>query len=255
MSTWSQLSEELRRWSEDGRRAGLWWRDDDAKKNGPKLARLISLAKTSRVPLAVAVIPGQFQDDLGLAFAGVPELAVLVHGLRHENFAPSGEKKSEFGSYRPVAEMLDDVAVAFETLMVLFPKLAHSVFVPPWNRIAPELVARLPLARLRGFSQFGPRAAKNPVEGLIEVNCHMDLIDWRGKKGFVGEELALSALISHLRSRRTGSVDPGEATGILSHHDVMDDKSWLFLAELFDRTKGSEVAHWLTVNEIFNLPK
>ena len=65
MSTWSQLSEELRRWSEEGRRAGLWWRDDDAKKNGPKLARLISLAKTSRVPLAVAVIPGQVQDDLG----------------------------------------------------------------------------------------------------------------------------------------------------------------------------------------------
>ena len=255
MSTWSQLSEELRRWSEDGRRAGLWWRDDDAKKNGPKLARLISLAETSRVPLAVAVIPGQVQDDLGLAFAGVPELSVLVHGLGHENFSPSGEKKSEFGPYRPVAEMLGDIAVAFETLMVRFPTRTHPVFVPPWNRIDPELVACLPMVRFRGLSQFGPRAAKNPVEGLIEVNCHMDLIDWRENKGFVGEELALSALISHLRSRRTGSVDAGEATGILSHHDVMDDKSWQFLAELFDRTKGSEVAHWLTMNEIFNLPK
>jgi len=83
----------------------------------------------------------------------------------------------------------------------------------------------------------------------------MDLIDWRGKKEFVGEELALSALIWHLRARRIGTVDAGEATGILSHHDVMDDKSWVFLAKLFDRTKGSEVAHWLTVNEIFNLPK
>ena len=91
MSTWSELSEELRRWSERGRRAGLWSRDDDAKKSGPKLARLIALAKTSQVPLAVAVIPGQVQDDLGLAFAGVPELSVLVHGLGHENFSPLGE--------------------------------------------------------------------------------------------------------------------------------------------------------------------
>ena len=255
MSTWSELSEELRRWSEDGRRADFWWRDDDTKKNGPKLARLISLAKTNQVPLALAVIPGQVKDDLELAFAGVPELTVLVHGLSHENFAPSGEKKAEFGPHRPVADMLDEITIAFETLMMLFPKRVHPVFVPPWNRIDSELVARLPLARLRGLSQFGPRAAKNPVAGLIEGNCHVDLIDWRGKKGFVGLELALSALISHLRARRTGAADAGEATGILSHHDVMDDKSWLFLAELFDRTKGSEGAHWLTMNEIFNLPK
>ena len=253
MTTWSKLSEELGRWAEEGCRANLWWRDDDAMGDGPKFRRLVAMAKTNEVPLALAVIPGGVKDNLKLQCADFPELAVLVHGLKHKNLAPFGEKKSEFGPYRPVKEMLEDVAAAFEILKARFPNSTYPVFVPPWNRIDPELVACLPKANLLGLSRFGPRMSINRIKGLNECNCHVDLIDWRGKRNFVGQEMALDALISHLCARRTGAVDAGEATGILSHHNVMDDNSWKFLEELFDRTKGGEGARWLNMNQIFNL--
>ena len=113
MTTWSKLTEELHLWSEEGCRADLWWRDDDATKDGPKLRRLISIAKTNEVPLALAVIPRGVKNNFELKCADIPELAVLVHGLSHKNLAPLGEKKSEFGPYRPVKEMLEDVAAAY----------------------------------------------------------------------------------------------------------------------------------------------
>ena len=253
MTTWSKLSEELGQWAEKGCRDELWWRDDDAMGDGPKLRRLVGMAKTNEVPLALAVIPEGVKDNLKLQYSDFPELAILVHGLRHKNFAPFGDKKSEFGPYRPVKEMLEDVAAAFEILKAKFPDSIYPIFVPPWNRIDPELAACLPKAKMLGLSRFGPRMSINRIKGLNECNCHVDLIDWRGTRNFVGQELALDALISHLYARRTGAVDAGEATGILSHHNVMDDNSWQFLEELFDRTKGSEGARWLNMNQIFNL--
>ena len=36
------LSRELARWRAAGRRARLWWRDDDARAPGPELERLLA---------------------------------------------------------------------------------------------------------------------------------------------------------------------------------------------------------------------
>ena len=127
MTTWSKLSEELGRWAEKGCRADLWWRDDDAMGDGPKLRRLVATAKTNEVPLALAIIPGGVKDNLQLECVDIPELAVLVHGLGHINWAPFGEKKSEFGPYRPVKEMLEDVANAFAILKARFPDSIYPV--------------------------------------------------------------------------------------------------------------------------------
>ncbi|MDP6689534.1 MAG: polysaccharide deacetylase family protein [Alphaproteobacteria bacterium] len=254
MASWPDLEQELGRWAGLGRTASLWWRDDDAVRPGPKLRRLIDLSKSSRIALALAVIPGQAEDALGKVLAELPEARMLVHGLHHENHAPDSEKKAEFGAHRPVHEMLGDTAIAWENLTARFPDQAMPVFVPPWNRIADDLVARLPLARLRGLSRFGPRAAAQPAAGLLECNCHLDLIDWRGGRGFIGENQALDILIAHLQGRRMGSVDGAESSGVLSHHDVMDRNSWDFLAELLARTQECDGAHWLTMNEVFRLP-
>ena len=43
MSTWTDLSDEAARWSQDGRMADLWWRDDDAADVGPALERLLAI--------------------------------------------------------------------------------------------------------------------------------------------------------------------------------------------------------------------
>ncbi|MBT4488108.1 MAG: hypothetical protein HOC72_11245, partial [Rhodospirillaceae bacterium] len=74
-------------------------------------------------------------------------------------------------------------------------------------------------------------------------------------RGFIGEAEALDILIAHLRGRRTGTVDRDESSGILSHHDIMNQDGWNFLEELFSRTKECDSAHWLTIDEVFRLPQ
>ncbi len=256
MASWHDLDEELARWAGLGRRAGLWWRDDDATVPGPCLQELIELSLKSKVPVAIAVIPKAAEDALGQVLAELPDTRMLVHGLRHENRAPKPEKKAEFGPHRPLHEMLGDAEIAWEILADRFPGLALPVFVPPWNRIDNDLVPRLPKARLQGLSRFGPRTESfSGCTNFVECNCHLDLIDWRGGHGFVGRELALEILVAHLRARRDGTVDGSESSGVLSHHAVMEQAGWDFLQELFIRTQESDVAHWLTVDEVFRLPQ
>ena len=255
MANWTDLNEELERWSAAGRRAGLWWRDDDAIAPGPRLDQLAELSRKSGIALALAVIPGRARDALGEVLAELPEVKFLVHGLMHQNRAPADQKKAEFGAHRPVSEMLGDAATAWQNLLGRFAHLSMPVFVPPWNRIDEDLVPRLPLAHLHGLSRFGPRAGASPAEGLIECNCHLDLIDWRGGRGFIGENEALHQLIAHLEARRAGTIDSDENSGILSHHIVMDQAGWDFLAKLFVRTKECDGAHWLTIDEVFRLPQ
>jgi len=255
MAGWTDLGEELNRWADAGRRAGMWWRDDDAVAPGPRLERLAKLSREFGVGLGLAVIPGRADDALGEALAELHGLKFLVHGLKHQNRAPSDEKKAEFGRHRPVCEMLSDAALGWESLSGRFPRLAMPIFVPPWNRIDADLVRRLPLARIQGLSRFGPRAAAQPAAGLVENNCHLDLIDWRGGRGFVGQSAALNTLIIHLKARRVGAIDPDETSGVLSHHGIMDQAGWGFLTELFSRTQECDGAHWLTIDEVFRLPQ
>jgi hypothetical protein len=179
-------------------------------------------------------------------------VAFLVHGLKHQNHAPEGEKKAEFGAHRPVTDMLEAAKSAWQILSDRFPALARPVFVPPWNRIDAALASRLHEVGLRGLSRFGP--SETGRVAVLENNCHLDLINWRGDRGFIGEAQALENLIAHLRARRLETVNAVEQTGVLSHHAIMNLETWDFLSELFARTKECDGAHWLTIDEVFSLP-
>ncbi len=253
MSDWKSLDAELRAWREAGQRADFWWRDDDAERPTAALDRLLALAETSGVPPALAVVPAGAGEALAARLREHRQVAVLSHGLGHLNHAAAGGRKAEFGPDRPVFEMLGDVATGWQRLKLLFPEQALAIFVPPWNRVDPELVGRLPLAGLAAVSAFGARRSANPAPGLTEVNCHLDLIDWRGGRGFVGETRALASLIEHLSARRRGLADGGEATGVMSHHLVLDDAAWNFLERLLKHLGECDGAHWLSPKEAFSL--
>ncbi len=94
--------------------------------------------------------------------------------------------------------VLGDLGTGWLALERLFGARALAVLVPPWNRIAPALVPALPEIGFRGLSTFGPRARPEPVRGLRQVNTHVDLIDWRGGRGFVGAAPALNSLVQAL---------------------------------------------------------
>lgn len=250
---WDELARELDAWRDAGRVPTLWWRDDDAVADTPALRRLLALVGDAGLPLALAVIPAQAEPDLVALLAGSSDVDVLAHGHRHVNHAGAGEKKAEFGPHRPVYELLAEAAMGWERLLATFVERSCPVFVPPWNRLDERLVGLLQHARFAGLSRFGPRRAKHPAPSILEVNCHVDPVDWRGDRGFLGADIVLARLTAHLTARRAGTVDADEPTGLLTHHLVIDAAGWNFLADLvrFFAERGG--GHWLSAREAFRV--
>ncbi len=264
MTSWAALDEELRYWEAAGRTATLWWRDDDAVADTPALRRLLEVA---RVPVALAVIPGNLEPSLAPLVAGQADVSILQHGLIHRNHEPPGSKTSELGAARPLGAVEADLKTGWARLQASgFGARLLPVLTPPWNRVAPAAVAALPDWGYRGLSTYGPRhhgprpdglhhdglhGTAQPVPGLIEVNTHVDVIAWRRGRCFVGTEKALGMLIEHLRARRTGAADAAEPTGILTHHLVHDDATWNFLSHLQDWLSDRTVIRWMPTGEVF----
>lgn len=247
MVGWRELDAELDAWAAAGRRATLWWRDDDAVSDGPALRRLLRLAADLGIPLSVAVIPARARPDLAEALNTVPGVHVVQHGWDHENHAAPSGRKAELAPGRPWRRVLAELARGREILSAMFAGCFLPVLVPPWNRIDPGLVGRLPGAGYAAVSTFKPRQSPMPAPGLVQINCHVDPVDWRGSRGFVGEEAALSAAVSHLRARRTGAADPEEPTGILTHHRVHDEAAWTFLGAFGQNLRGHAAAAWISL--------
>ena len=232
---WLALETELDTWAREGRLATFWWRDDDACRPSAALDRLLALQSRYRVPLALAVIPERLDPSLASSLqAGEssrwgktiplsekdlrhgsfhPGVAVLQHGFAHRNHAGAGEKSMELGLHRPPRRVLGELHRGFARLESAFGEGFLPVLVPPWNRIATPLLPALPPLGLRGLSAFTPRSGSDAVPGLCQVNCHVDLMDWRGGRGGRDHAALACEVAGHLRARREGRVDAEEPTG------------------------------------------
>lgn len=243
MGVWDDLAREMDAWGAAARTATLWWRDDDAVRPTPALAHLHALAGEHGLVPALAVVPRDAEADL-------PGADLLQHGYAHVNHGLA--KKAELGPDRAPETVAGELASGRDRLVALFAERALPVLTPPWNRIAPAVTRLLPGLGFRGLSTFKPRAAREAAQGVLQVNTHVDIIDWRARR-FAGEEAALSALTGHLAARRGGTADAGEPTGILSHHLVHDAPSWTFLDRLFAATRRHAAISWLTPRAAFGL--
>lgn len=233
MSSWQDLEDEAARWRDAGQVADVWWRDDDAIDIGPELERLLAIHRDTGVSLALAVVPAHATKALADRLAHEPEVDVLQHGYAHVNHAaPSANKKIELGTERPAMLVLGELGAGWLALENLFGARPLAVMVPPWNRIAPALVPTLPEIGFAGLSTFGPRRRPYPVRGLLEVNTHVDLIDWKAGRAFVGQAAALGVLVASLARARTAAREP---VGVLSHHLAMDGEAWDFLRSMLEK--------------------
>jgi len=235
VTTWSEFQDELERRSDAGRPVEFWWRDDDAVAPSPALKQLLKLAK---VPLALAVIPESADAEL---FRLLPKtVSVLQHGTDHRNRAASGEKKTEYPAGEPIEAALQRISDGLGRLRVFAGRRLVPVLAPPWNRVRPDLLKKLPAIGICGISTYGPRASAEPQPGLRQVNTHVDIVDWRHGRRFIGEREALSLALKNLSG--------DEPAGWLSHHAVHDAAAWKFLERLF---KVRE-ARWLSAAEAFS---
>lgn len=252
MTGWDDLSAELEAWAAIGQTPDFWLRDDDAQDPSPALDRLLDLTGEQAVPLALAVIPAGAGDGLAKRLESAAWVSVLQHGYAHRNHAGADDKKCELGSARPAEHVIAEIGVGWQSLEELFGARLLPVMVPPWNRIARHLVPMLPEIKFAGLSRFGPRKSAQPVSGLAQSNAHVDIINWRGSRGFVGEDAALRAIVDHLAARRGGTVDANEPTGILTHHRDHDEACWDFLGALMRRLAGH--GNWRPARALFGAP-
>ncbi|MCJ2027085.1 glycosyltransferase [Methylobacterium sp. J-067] len=192
----------------------LWWRDDDAVAATPALDRLLALAGPR--PILIAAIPARIEPSLAHRLRGARTICVGVHGLAHDNHAPPDAKPAEFGPHRPLATLREEAARALALAQDRLPReTLLPVFVPPWNRIDPDLAADLPSLGYAGLS-----AAKGPGGAALDV------IDWRGTRSLRDPAALLATLTAHAESRS------GAPLGLLTHHLAHDEAVWAFLAEL-----------------------
>ena len=245
------LARELDAWHAQGRQATLWWRDDDAERDSPQLRQLLAIARAHGAPVAIAAIPAGADRTLAAAIADCPPASVVQHGYAHVNHAPAGERSAELGAHRSVPERVAELDRGREVLRTLFAHRFVSVLVPPWNRIAGDLVGALPEAQLRGLSCFGARATRQPAPGVVQANTHVDLIAWRRDRRFIGAAAALERLAAHLCARRDGEADASEPTGILTHHRVCDDDAFAFLDACCAFLRDHPAAAWIGVDAIY----
>lgn len=241
---WQPLLNELDRWRAEGLSLPLWWRDDDAVTVTPHLERLTALSETLGLPVHLAVIPRDADATLAAYVADNPHLVPVVHGWAHRNHAPTGEKSSEFRLHRPIAAIVDEARSGLSRLQGLFGARLRPMFVPPWNRIAPEVAAHLPRLGFRMLSTATPRAAAEAAPGLQQINTHLDPINWRGTRGLANPARLIDQTADLLRDRREGRADNTEPFGILTHHLVHDEDIWTFTHDLLRRLLDGPTTVW-----------
>ena len=248
---WALLDVEFEAWASVGQSASLWWRDDDAVKSGYKLDQLIDI--TSNAGLLLAVIPKHLKPSLVSALLDATHVNIAQHGYAHINHAQRGLGQGawELGLHRGEAAVLADLDLGYERLREVFGPSFLPIVVPPWNRIAPELLNPIAARGYLGVSAFGARTSKNPAPGLLVVNAHCDPIRWKSGARFAGESKTIAQLIEHLQARRVGLVDADEPTGFLTHHIDLDSAGWGFCTRLAMMVEEHSGAQWVSPIDIF----
>ncbi len=245
------LRQELDSWADSGDSASFWWRDDDAGEETAQLHRLDALSQEFEVPVSVAVIPARLQDSLPRYLQIRQHFSVLQHGYAHSSFAAKGSKKIEIGGDRSTATIQSELSAGFQQLSSVFEGQFVPVLVPPWNRIESRTYRALAGAGFSGLSSMWARATAYPLEGLLQVNTHLDPVNWRHDRSFIGEAPALAQLRDHLYARRTELPDGAEPTGILTHHLSQTDEVWAFVRALLKMLHRHPAVRWLNAKEIW----
>ena len=242
---WHWLGRELDARADAGLKAQFWWRDDDATEPSGSLDKLLGLSYEWNIPLALAVIPGRLNPGLAEFLDNRSLASVFQHGFAHRNHASPGQRKLELGGVQTTENIVAGLEQGLRTLQQHFPDRFKPVLVPPWNRIDDRVVARLGDLGFSGISTMKARRQAHPAPGLLQVNAHLDPVNWRHQGGFLGVYPAIAILIQHLIARRNGYRDRDEPTGILTHHLAQNDAVWGFLEDLLRFLSEHRAVTWL----------
>lgn len=218
------LGRELRLWAKAGRTPVLWWRDDDARAPSEPLDRLLELSRRHIAPLTLAAIASPHLPALVRRVEAEPAVEIAIHGFKHVNRQPPGQG---FGEVVP-EDSLEWVRAQLRATVMAFHRAGSqpTLFVPPWNNLAPQLTEAARDSSITAISAFDQ---DQDCEGdVTRLDAHLDVLRWKGGGRFRGRWRFLSRLRRLLTERRmSGRWD--EPIGLLTHHLDHDAATWAFL--------------------------
>jgi len=239
MSSWQALSDEINQWPQS---VQFWWRDDDAVADSEPLQQMLQLAKGYQIAVHLAVIPNLLETSLNVIKHSdiQPFSYVLQHGVEHRNFALPEQRKIELGGSQDLQSLQQKLSVGQHLLQQTFVDQYLSILVPPWNRIADELI---PYLDKIGYQKLSVLGKTKLAETPLHLNVHIDIINWRERQ-FAGEALILSKIIEHLQHKRLfgSSTKP---CGLMTHHLDHDRDCWTFLDKFFSFCQSHSKVQWV----------
>jgi hypothetical protein len=140
--------------------------------------------------------------------------------------------------------MICEAEEALRLTRAAFPGRVSPVFVPPWNRIAPELAGQFKVLGYRAVSTF--RSETPPLPGLARLETHLDPVDWRGTRG-LGDADAI------VRDLALQVVTAREPIGLLTHHGMHDEVTWRFIARLTERLAAAPAVRRMRARDIVRI--
>ena len=129
--------EEMARWTQEGRRPALFWRDDDLTRPLPSVRRFIETSNRTRVPIVFAAIPSALTAEAVALVADSDLCGIAVHGFAHHSHAAPGQPSSEYPAGRGIDEVRAELREGRQRIRALAGELAIDMFVPPWGRFDP----------------------------------------------------------------------------------------------------------------------
>ena len=250
---WAEVRAELDIWQAKKRPALFWWRDDDATDANAKLQSLLALAENFATPVALSAIPAKSTPRLAKLVNKSPVAEILVHGLRHENHAARNRVKRELGGEVTLDAVLLDAATGLRLARARFGENCLPVLVPPWNRITARAVPHLPKLGFKGLSTWKPRPQKFAAPGLLQVNAHLDVIDWRHERVLKSEKVLAGLLLRKLRWRREKASRMDEPLGLLTHHAYWNGRKEKLMASLLGMLTAHPAVRFVKASEAFEL--
>lgn len=218
------LGPELRLWSRAGRAPVLWWRDDDARAPTEALDRLLELSRRHKAPLTLASIASPHLAELVRRVESEADVEIAVHGFKHVNRQPPG---AGYGEVAP-EDSLEWVRAQLRATVMAFHRAGAqpTLFVPPWNNLAPQLTEVIKDSSITAISAFDQDQGGS--SGVERLDAHLDVLRWKGGGRFRGRWRFLSRMRRLLARRRLlGQWD--EPLGLLTHHLDHDAATWAFL--------------------------
>ncbi len=224
--------------------ATLFFRADDIGVPSKQSSQLIQVFRKTQLPLCLAIVPTwltsirfvQLLEDTG---PPTSQWCFHQHGWLHRNHEQSG-KKQEFGTARPAAEQIEDLKKGKERLSSIMGEASSPFFTPPWNRCSRDTLCGLLELGFQGVSR-SPNAQPSPPTGLPDIAINTDL--------HTRKEATTEESLRNLLAELTRGLSAGKS-GIMIHHQRMNQTSFDFLALLLSIINARPNIHPVTFSEL-----